>query len=154
MNKLSSIYGRRWVKYVVALAFGLAAVALILWARGFWEPEAMDLTTQTSHATTNLDRVRILSDAFFIVGTLMAAFGAMLFVSSHGAFDGLIYSIKSLTWFFRFREDTLKKGKRQSYYEYKEEKAARPRSPFLFLVIVGLFFVLIAGILVIKFFSM
>lgn len=145
---------KRWVKYAIALGSGIIAVLLLMWMRGFWAEEAMDYTTQYAHAITRLDKIRIVSDAFFIVGALMASFGAIFFVSSKGAFDGLAYSIKSLTWFFRIRDDTLRKKKHQSYYEYKEEKAAKPRAPFLFLVIVGLFFVLISGILVIKFFNM
>lgn len=153
MNK-PIIPEKAWIKYVVAAIAGLAAVILIVWSRGFWDAEVIDYTTENYHAVSSLDRVRILSDAFFIVGALMTSFGAILFVSSHGAFDGLFFAIKSLTWFFRFREDTLKKGRPMSFYEYREEKAAKPRSPFLFLVLVGIAFILIAGIFTIMFFKM
>ena len=135
---------RRWIKYAIAFGAGLVAVLLLMWMRGFWAEEAVDYTTQHAHLITRLDKIRIVSDAFFIVGALMASFGALLFVSSHGAFDGIVYAVKSLTWFFRFRDDTLRKKKYQSFYEYKEEKAAKPRAPFLFLVIVGAAFLLIA----------
>ena len=145
---------KAWIKYVVALVIGLIAIGLIIWARGFWDEEIIDYTTQGYHKVMPIDKVRIVSDAFFIVGAFMASFGAILFVSSKGAFDGIMYSIKSLTWFFRFREDVLKKGKRQSYYEFKKAQAAKPRSPFLYLIVVGLFFVLISGAFVIKFFNM
>ena len=153
MNK-PSIPKKAWIKYVVAAIAGLVAVILIVWSRGVWDTEVIDYTTENYHAVSSLDRVRILSDAFFIVGALMTSFGAILFVSSHGAFDGLFFAIKSLTWFFRFREDTLKKGRPMSFYEYREEKAAKPRSPFLFLVLVGIAFILIAGIFTIMFFKM
>lgn len=150
MNK-SRFSEKAWIKYVVAAVVGLIATVLIVWARGFWDAEVIDYTTENYHAVSSLDRVRILSDAFFIVGALMTSFGAILFVSSHGAFDGLFFAIKSLTWFFRFREDTLKKGKPMSFYEYREEKAAKPKMPFLFLVIVGIAFILVAGIFTIIF---
>ena len=146
--------GRRWVRYVIALGAGLLAVILFLRLRGFWEDQFYDFTTLMYLPVTPREKVRIASDAFFIVGAMMASWGAIFFVSSKGAFDGIAYSIKSLTWFFRFREDTLGKGKRQSYYEYKESKAAKPKLPFFHLVTVGLFFVLIAGILTLKFLKM
>ena len=108
-----------WVKYAVTAGIAAAAVFLILVTRGLF--------------TTNWiekDRIMNLSDAFFLVGLLIACLGGLLFVSSEGVFDGLAYAVKSLSWFF-----TLKK-KHESYAEYKERRhGGKPRS-FLFLIIM------------------
>ena len=85
-----------------------------------------------------------LSDAFFTAGMLLAASGALVFVSRNGAFDGLSYAVVSLSWFFRNRQH-------ESYADYKARKAERGKTPCLFLVIVGGGFLLIALILVILF---
>ena len=145
---------KRWTRYAISFGAGLLVILLIVRWRGFWDEEFFDFVSMMYLPVTRRERVRIVADAFFIVGAMMAAWGGIFFVSSKGAFDGLVYSIKSLTWFFRFRDDTLRGKRYQSFYEYKEEKAAKPKLPFFFLVVVGLLFVLVSAVLSFIFFKM
>ena len=125
---------RPWLKYVIAFGVGLVLMALTAWSGGLFSGEQM----------SELDKIRHWSDAFFTAGMLLAASGALVFVSRNGAFDGLSYAVVSLSWFFRNRQH-------ESYADYKARKAERGKTPCLFLVIVGGGFLLIALILVILF---
>ena len=78
---------RPWVKYLVTAGAAMAAVLLVLLSKGGF---ASDLT--------GMDRLMAWCDALFIVGMLLVCFGGLIFVSREGAFDGISYAVRSLTW--------------------------------------------------------
>ena len=128
-NPESEKPSRPWIKYLVTAGAGALAIFLVLLSRGIFSAEL-----------TEADRIKHLSDSFFLVGLLIACFGGLMFVSGEGAFDGLGYAFRSLSWFFTFKK------KHESYAEYKDRKHGGPKKSFLFLVLVGLFYVGIGAI--------
>lgn len=121
---------RPWVKYLVTAGAAMAAVLLVLLSKGGF---ASDLT--------GMDRLMAWCDALFIVGMLLVCFGGLIFVSREGAFDGISYAVRSLTWLF-----TLKKNKKESFADFKARRREKKRS-FLYLVAVGGVLLAAAGIL-------
>ena len=88
------------------------------------------------------DLFHVLSDSFFAVGALMACFGGIVFVSNEGAFDGISYGLTSFLDIFRKE----KKNVFKDYFEYKQSKGERNHS-FGFLLVCGLFFLIIFAIM-------
>ncbi len=94
-------------------------------------------------AQTDLSKIfHILTDSFFVPAVLIMGFGGLVFVSNEGAFDGITYAVTSFMDIFRKN----KKNKYHTYYDYKESKGNRNTS-FWFLLICGLVFMAITGIM-------
>ena len=86
------------------------------------------------------------TDSFFSVGIICAAFGLLIFVSNGGVFDMFIYGIyRFITLFKKDHTDV----KYQTFYDYHIAKAERPKTEFLFLIIVGAMFVVVSMIFLI-----
>lgn len=117
-------------KYFITLIAGLVAVAAIVWAK--------DIFAQTEPAAV----YHILCDAFFAVGWVMFAAGALVFSSNEGAFDMLSYGMSSFLDLFRAKS----KKKYATFFEYKESKSGKKFS-FGFLLICGLLFLAISLVL-------
>ena len=117
-------------KYLITLIAGLAAVAAIVWVK--------DIFAQTEPAAV----CHILCDAFFVVGWVTFAAGALVFTSNEGAFDMLSYGMSS--FLDLFREKSRKKF--HTYFDYKQSKAEKKFS-FGFLLICGLLFLAISLVL-------
>lgn len=96
----------------------------------------------------HLSRIRILADALFSAGVLVAGVGGLIFVSQEGVFDGLVYSMKQFWWIFQVRN---RGEKHESYHEYKERLGAKPKSRFGHLLIAGLILLLLGGLCVLWF---
>ena len=114
-------------KYLITLLIGFVGVALIVWAK--------DIFDQTSLSGI----YHILSDAFLVAGTVLTAFGLLIFSNNEGSFDGLVFGVNSFLNVFRRNP----KEKYTSYRKYKESREG-PKGEFGFLVICGLFFLAIA----------
>ena len=84
----------------------------------------------------------ILCDAFFVPGVLLTLIGALVWVSTTGLFDGLGYAVKTAAHMFL----PFIKTQRQSYYDYKMEKAEKRGSVPYFIMIVGIAFILVASV--------
>ena len=117
-------------RYLITLFIGFAAVFGIAVSRNVFSLEV------------GADLFHTLCDSFFAVGALMTCFGGIVFVSNEGAFDGISYGLTS--FFDMFRKE--KKNVFKDYYEYKQSKGDRNHS-FGFLLICGLFFLAVAGIM-------
>lgn len=122
-----------WLKYLIALAIGGVMVFLILLSRGLFGSEPLSY----------MDRLKAWSDAFFIPGALLTAFGCLLFASGQGAFDGVVYAVKSLTWFFSVKSVGKK---RESYADFRERRHGKKKS-FGYLIVIGICFIAVAGVL-------
>ena len=123
-----------WVKYLVVSVIGLVAAFLICVLKGIFR--------ETDAATI----VRIVSDAFTLIGILWICFGALTVLNKAGAFDGLGYSFQSMlrVWRNKTKED----GKPNSYYDYKKAADAKRKRAW-HLIIVGAAFLVVAIVLVI-----
>ena len=82
-----------------------------------------------------LDRVRFLSDAFFVPGALIFCVGMMIFVASKGSFDGLAYSLQFVKReLLRFLPQM--RDKMETFADYKARKAEK-KTPYRYLLVVG-----------------
>lgn len=123
---------KKVLKYVISIVAGLA---ISLTMMGIWGVFGNKLdTTET---------MRRVCDAFFMSGALLMGIGALVWVSKEGLFNGLSYSVKSL---FHIHKISNRDWKRQeTFAEYKERVAEKVKSrDFLFLVIVGGGYLLLA----------
>ena len=93
------------------------------------------------------DIYKILSDAFFIPGFLIFAFGLLVFTANEGAFDMLKYGISKI---FNAMKRDIDDVKYKTYYDYvkgtHEKKAA-----FSHYLIVGLLEIFISLIFLMLF---
>ncbi|MBR5970294.1 MAG: DUF3899 domain-containing protein [Lachnospiraceae bacterium] len=119
----------RWILPAVA---GVTLILLYLLWNGFFS------------ALPASDRVRLLSDGFFLVGMLLLAVGVLFFVRKQGGFDGLGYGLKRAGQALRLRE---RHSDTESYGDYLMRMREEERSGGLTLVLPGLFFLLIATVL-------
>lgn len=129
------------------LKYGItAAVCLVLAAVYFFSNIPLDQISDTPM----VDIVLVLCDAFFVPGALTLMTGLLFWVASEGALDGVGYLGSYLV-------KTLIPGKRGSierYGDYLERKRGSRKKGYGFLCIVGLAFVLIAGVLLVWFNSL
>ena len=87
----------------------------------------------------------ILSNATFIVGVICLGLGLMTLAANGGAFEMIGYGISRFISLFR-RDHT--KVRFQTFYDYHAYKSEQPKPPFLYLVVVGLFYIGISIIFV------
>ena len=74
---------KTWLPYLVTAAIGaVLALGVLMIDNAF------------SADTLTLDRIRFLSDAFFVPGVLIFCVGMIIFVSGKGSLDGLTYSLQ------------------------------------------------------------
>ncbi len=100
---------KRPLIYAAASAVAVLLVASLLGV--FKAPSAKDL-------------MRILCDAFFVVGVLLGGVGLLSWVGSNGFFDIFSYAVKVVVIKFR------PKARLESYYDYKQSKDEE-RKPWL-----------------------
>lgn len=114
-----------WLPYVVTFIIGaVMALGILLMDRAF----SADLST--------LDRIRFLSDAFFVPGVLIFCVGMMIFVSSKGSLDGLTYSLQF------FKREVFLRQKMETFADYKARKAEK-KTPYRFLLLTGSVYLLL-----------
>ena len=118
------------IKYGITVVIGLLLTGWIAVSRGLLEQ------------VEPVKIYHILCDSFFVVGVLIAAVGALIFVSNEGAFDPLVYGLRSFFDIFKKRE----KRKTQTYYDFRMARAEHKFS-FGFILIVGLIFLAISAVM-------
>lgn len=114
-------------KYAITMAIGLVLTALLAWSR--------DILEQT--ALVNI--FHILCDSFFVVGVVLAGFGALVFVSNEGAFDGIVYGVRSFAQIFRKAEKRIQ----ESYFDFRSRRA-QTKFGFAFILICGLILIAVS----------
>ncbi len=114
-------------KYLITVIVGLAAVALIAWAK--------DVFAQAEPAKI----FHILCDAFFAVGTVLCCAGLLIFSSNEGTFDMIVYGVSSFVDLFR----STSRKKYDTFYDYRESRSDKKIS-FGFLLICGLAFLAVS----------
>jgi len=136
---------RRLISYAVAIAIGLMLAFGIMCYRGLfeaeWERSEPVSGEVASGAEDPLLGNEILSDGFFVAAMIYLGIGALLYVSSTGTLDMLMYGLRSLVHVFLPRTLHRDKG---GFYEYKMKKKEN-RKPVPFQMIwIGLAFLLLA----------
>lgn len=110
-------------KFSITFAIGLVIAAAVACSK--------ELFAQT-------DPVRIfhiLCDSFCVSGVLLAGFGALIFVSNEGAFDGLTYCLRSFAQIFRKPEFRV----HESYFDYTTRRSRNQKKfSFSYILLCGL----------------
>ena len=115
------------IKYGITVLIGLIITVLAAIARG--------LTGSLPVALV----MRYLSDGLFVPGVLLTGFGALTWISTTGFFDMFAYAGHSLLVLF----SSLKNPKdHETFFEYKMAKEAKRGKPQIFILLVGVGFIL------------
>ena len=117
-------------KYLITLLVGLVGVVAIIASK--------DIFAQTLPK----DVYHILCDAFCVVGVVIECVGLLIFSSNEGTFDMIVYGVSSFV-------DMFKKERTRKYETFYDYRAARQdkRIKFGYLLIVGLFFLAVSGVM-------
>ena len=93
-------------------------------------------------AESDLERYRILADAFTVPGIAFLMLGLLVWVSTTGFFDGSSYALRRFGRMFTFQgaSDAVM----VKYYDYKMERASKRYSGYSFLFISGALFFAVA----------
>lgn len=89
--------------------------------------------------------LRIMCNATFFSGIIMACVYVLVVLSNNGAYDLFAYSIK-LVWYNTFHKNVRHSKLAASYAEYREQKRGKERTNTSFMI-VGATPYIIAGIL-------
>lgn len=123
----------RYLRYLIVLGLeALAALAIIISRDGF---------SQRDRETC----LHILSDAFAIPGILCVCIGLMVVVSNGGVFDMARYTFSKVSNTFRREEN--KKEIPGTYYDYVCARHDGKHASFGFILISGLFFLILSIIM-------
>jgi hypothetical protein len=117
------------LKYGVTATVGAILAFGVMWGRGVFA------------ATTAEKALSCISDGFFVVGLIFAGIGLLLAISSTGIFDMLGYAFKSLIYLFTPMTIDRSQG---GFYEYKMRKKEQRRAVPLYILWVGIAFIVIA----------
>ncbi|MDE7440190.1 MAG: DUF3899 domain-containing protein [Clostridia bacterium] len=128
---------KKALPYIITAAVGIIIFVIIICAKTIW------------NAGETKEVMRILSDASFVSGVLLAGVGLIIFASNGGAFDMLGYAFIRI--FDLFRKDARNK-KYKDFYEYREAKKGKKRG-MAFMLIVGLAFIAFAVIFLIVYYQ-
>ncbi|MCF0135917.1 MAG: DUF3899 domain-containing protein [Lachnospiraceae bacterium] len=128
---------KKWTPYLILIPSGLALTALVSWMRGF---SFQGDIIQNSFA---------LSDGFFVTGVMFAGVGSLVWVSTTGFFDLLSYGFANLAAFTVFRREK----NAIPFYEYKEEKRAKRKKARFEILLIGIGFILVAGVFLTLYFK-
>lgn len=120
-------------QYGVTLLIGAALSLGLSIVRGFRLGQAAYLNA------------RHLSDGCFVVGLLMLGVGGLNWAASTGFFDIFSYGVKSVPMLFSPLKDPAK-HRPQDFYDYKQTQEKKRKHPLYFLVIMGVFFLLLAAL--------
>ena len=124
---------KKALPYIITGAVGIIIFIIIICTQTIWSAEGAQ------------EIMRILSDAFFVPGVLLAGVGLIIFASNGGAFDMLAYAV--IRFFDLFKRDVRNK-KYKDFYEYREAKKGKKRR-MGFMLITGIAFIAIAVIFLI-----
>ena len=100
---------------------------------------------------TEVDRYRILCDAFTIPGVILIMAGALVWISNLGGFDGIAYSLKIAI------KRLIPLGSvepPEKYFDYVERRKSRRLKGYHFIFITGIGFLAVALFFMYKFYQL
>lgn len=93
--------------------------------------------------------IKALADSFTVTGVLFLAFGALIYVSTQGMFDGLsyvgMYAVRTLI-------PGMRKNSPQKYGDYKLAKEEKRMKGYGYILFIGIGFLVIGIIFTVLFF--
>jgi hypothetical protein len=113
---------------ITAIVAAILALG-VMWGRGVFV------------ATTLEKTLSCISDGFFVVGFIFSGIGLLMVIAQTGTFDMLGYAFKSLIYLFTPRTIDRSQG---GFYEYTMKKKEKRQAGPLYILWVGLAFVVIA----------
>ena len=127
-------------KYSLTIIIGLIITVGLLFSFNFFSGEL-----------SNIDTMKALSDAFSVSGILLLAYGALIYVSTEGMFDGVSYAgmfvVRSLV-------PGMRRNPIQKYGDYKVSKEGKRCSGYAYIFFIGLGFLAVGIIFTILFFTL
>lgn len=120
---------KEFLPYLICLGIGAIIAVAIICGFQIW-------------SLSSVEKIRLLADAFLVPGVILAGVGLLVFASNGGVFDMLSYAV--IRFFDLFRKN-VRNPKYKDYYEYKQSKKGRKKR-MSFILIVGLFYILIATV--------
>ena len=141
-----------WVKRLIQYSITIAVCALLTFVLSiafglFTDYKTLHTINLGNFSDEFTKNMYVFSSSSFVVGTLTLAIGLLIFVSNGGFFDMFVYGMWRFFTLFNFKRHPSE-FKYPTFYDYKVAKAERPKSQFLFLVIVGALFIAISLIFV------
>ena len=124
------------IKYLLTVAAGGGLAYLYISLRDF-------------AAASQMEKYRMLCDAFTIPGILLLSIGILIAIANEGAFNGIGYALSYLAKALTFRG-----GRQEKYYDYVERKRERRATGYGFLFITGAGFMALALIFMILFYRL
>lgn len=128
---------RKYIKYIVTVSIGLAMSAAIIFSGNI-----LNLESKT-------EIMKLLTNSFFVPGILIFGFGLLILASNGGTFDMLVYGTKK--FFDLFRKPEQRKIT-NTFYDYRKAKQETPLD-FVYLVLIGLGFILVSVIFLILYYQ-
>ena len=128
---------KRFSKYIITFVVGLLIGLMV-----FVIKDAFDFKD-------TLKIISVFIDATFVPGILMICFGLLIVSANGGTFDMLIFGTRQ---FFNLFRKKFNREEAQSFYEYRKAKQDS-KSDFLYLIIVGLFYLLLSGVFLIIYYN-
>ena len=118
-------------RFLISLLTGVCLVLLYLLCCGFFREEVPS------------ERLRMGSDAFFLVGITFLSVGVLLFVRKHGGFDGLSYGLHRVKGALSFG---ARQEQAESYGDYLLREREKERASGTTLMLSALLFLAVAGV--------
>ncbi len=125
-------------KYVVAIAAGGLLSSYVM------------VVNDYKNVTDEIEKLRLLADCFTVPGVVLIMLAALCWLSSKGALDGISYAVVGL---FRRILPGAQTKEPEKYYDYVVRKQKSRKSGFGFLAVVGLGFLIIAIVFIVKFYQ-
>lgn len=129
-----------WIGFAIAL--GVSAVLAV--GSFFLIRDGMGLDYQTN-------KWRIWADTFTLPGVLYLLSFLLVKVSDFGAFDAIAYSVR-LVITVTFRRNVRDSKLPPTYHEYRLMRMNKPRTSASFLLIIGLFYLLVTAVFLILYY--
>lgn len=125
---------KHWLKYLITFGCGLVVSFSLACILGLFKCKNAAAVYQ------------ILSDSTLATGVILFGVGLLTFCGNHGAFDMIGYGLKH--GLARLIPGLGTRVGKKTYAEYREEREDRKKS-FGFLLLVGIFFLVLAVLFVI-----
>lgn len=125
-------------RYCISVGFGLLLFILVIVNHGLFSAETLK------------DKIRILSDACTIPGTVLLMLGFLCMIANKGTFMALGYAFKNIARIIIPGAGLREKG---TYYDYVSEQKEKKPMSFGFLTISGICFLAIAVVLIVVYYN-
>ena len=136
-----SIVKKRLLEYSITIVACALLTFLFAIALGLFTPlETMVAKYGDNYVNETAKLFHILCSATFMSGLLCVCFGGLVFINNGGFFDIIFYGLYRFFTLFNFKKHP-DKVKYPTFYDYRLVQDEKPDTDFLFLLIVGAFYI-------------